>query len=149
MKISLTRAAIIILLVVSGSITGCASRVTQVHLPAFDQKQAFSAARAVLQDRFQGLRRLDPERGLLISDYKSSPAPAVSARFYARVEVGQDGQGASLHVRVVTEQLAFEDMQVVWVETGRNASVETVEGYIVEEIKARLEGRKPDLPELP
>jgi len=139
-------AAISAALVVCLPIAGCASGVTKVNLPDYDRKQVFAAARTILQKRFNGFREVDESRGLLVTDFKEPPSPASNSRFFARVEVSPLGDGTEIAVRVVVETLSFNEMQVVWLDAGRDKRVEAVEGYIVEEIRALLEDREPDLP---
>jgi hypothetical protein len=139
-------AAISAALFVCLPIAGCASGVTKVNLPDYDRKQVFAAARTILQKRFNGFRELDESRGLLVTDFKEPPSPASNSRFFARVEIAPLGDGAEIAVRVVVETLSFHDMQVVWLDAGRVKGVEETEGMIVEEIRAHLEDREPDLP---
>jgi len=127
-------------------IAGCASGVTKVNLPDYDRKQVFAAARTILQKRFNGFRQVDEGRGLLVTDFKEPPSPAPNSRFFARVEVAPLGDGTEMTVRVVTETLSFRAMPAVWLDAGRVEGVQETEGYIVEEIRALLEDREPDIP---
>jgi hypothetical protein len=141
-----SRAAIFPLLLVSSALAGCASRLTEASLPDHDRAAVFAAAREVLGKRFPGFQVLDESQGLLITDHRSPVSPVANARFHARVQLTAQGRGTGLTVQVIQEGLAFRDMQMVWLDAGRTSGVEAVEGYIVEEIRARLEGRTPDIP---
>jgi hypothetical protein len=130
-------------------LTGCSSSCTRTTLPENSRQKVFNAARTVLMKRFHGFRELDEENGILVTDYKMPVGPAPTARFYASVEVTGTGAGAGLKVRVVQEGLAFQDLRMVWVDTGRSEGVRNVEGFIIEEIRAHLEGRAPEIPRDP
>ncbi|MBN2492497.1 MAG: hypothetical protein JXQ29_16735 [Planctomycetes bacterium] len=141
------RPAIIAPVLVWGALAGCASRWTESTLPDHDRAAVFRAARAVLGGRFPGFQVLDEKQGLLVTDPHVPAVPPASARFHARVELAPAGRGTQLRVQVVQEALAFRDLQMVWLEAERTEKIKAVEGYILEEIRARLEGREPDLPD--
>jgi hypothetical protein len=141
---AITTAVVVCLVLAS-----CSSSRTRTNLPENGRQEVFDAARTVLMKRFHGFRRLDGENGVLVTDYKMPVGPAPTARFYASVEVTGSGSGADLEVRVIQEGLTFQDLRMVWVDTGRSEGVRAVEGYIIEEIRAHLEGRDPDIPRDP
>jgi hypothetical protein len=130
-------------------LASCSSSFTRTTLPEDSRQKVFDAARTVLMKRFHGFRELNEESGILVTDYKMPAGPAPTARFHASVEVSRAGTGADLKVRVIQEGLAFQDLRMVWVDTGRSEGVRKVEGYIIEEIRAHLEGRAPDIPRDP
>jgi len=132
--------AIFLIVFVSVSIMSCASSGTDVVLPEKEQCQVFAAARQVLLDHFFGLRKLDENQGLLVSDYKSPPSATATARFYATIRITPGAEGPCLHVRIATETMAFTGMKLVWVEAGRNHGEEATEKMIIEDIRKCLGG---------
>lgn len=140
-----SRLAALLAVALAAACSSTAGPTPSSPLAGHSRKAVIEAAHAVLANRFGYFRSVDREAGRLVT----SPITVGPTRFFADVRITGESPPI-LDVEIITEVMGFDDddLVVVWKPVERNESTQKTEGHVVEEITARLENRKPNLPSL-
>lgn len=129
-----------------GLLAGCRSPAITSGTVESERTKVFNAAREVLRKRFGTFSVADEAAGKLVTT-PHQPYAASNSRYLISVAVSED-EPPRIDIEVAAEVLSFNGQQVSWTRVPRGEKEQQVEGYVLEEIRAKLEDREPDLPSL-